>query len=514
VSKLLDLYRAIASEVQLSSRLGRFLGAIAEQIGELASNTEAVATLVTQFAAGEVPITRTLTAGAGLTGGGDLSANRTFDVGQNADSSIIVNGNNIQLNPILQAQLASFVGPSSTQTTWYIDPVNGNDANDGLTPATAIKTDAERQNRVGKLLWVIEADTSITYLNDVPATDPVVLLLLFGKNGILRINGTATVTYTSPGGGFTAVTNLNRGTQTPSSITEAGLGAGRVGQRIRTTSGVNSGAIAFLAKDLGGGSYRTNPWSKMSFTANPIPIVPTVVTVAPGDQFVIESLSAIARMVISIATKDTSGQTFGAQLIFQNFKYTGNDSSNMSTIPGSSAFLSAVAFGCDMGAYGAMSVGGGLNVCGCYVHGAIFYINASVLLSACLVTGRITIQNGSIAILDYDTLFQGSSNNGLRARYNAVVRAGAFAVFDTTGDAILIEDSEMRCAVFNSGADLVWGTGGSAAGIRVNSGGKVTYTTKPTVTGASDTVVGGTPKTYATIPYVEPANNAMIVAFA
>lgn len=40
---------------------------------------------------------RTITAGAGLTGGGDLSANRTLDVGANADGSIVVNANDIQV---------------------------------------------------------------------------------------------------------------------------------------------------------------------------------------------------------------------------------------------------------------------------------------------------------------------------------------------------------------------------------------------------------------------------------
>jgi hypothetical protein len=44
-----------------------------------------------------VPLTRTLTAGAGLTGGGDLSANRTLDVVANADGSITVNANDIQV---------------------------------------------------------------------------------------------------------------------------------------------------------------------------------------------------------------------------------------------------------------------------------------------------------------------------------------------------------------------------------------------------------------------------------
>lgn len=44
-----------------------------------------------------VPTSTTLTAGAGLTGGGDLSTNRTFDVGANADGSITVNTDDIQV---------------------------------------------------------------------------------------------------------------------------------------------------------------------------------------------------------------------------------------------------------------------------------------------------------------------------------------------------------------------------------------------------------------------------------
>lgn len=44
-----------------------------------------------------VATTRTITAGAGLTGGGDLSANRTIDAVAHADGSIVVNANDIQV---------------------------------------------------------------------------------------------------------------------------------------------------------------------------------------------------------------------------------------------------------------------------------------------------------------------------------------------------------------------------------------------------------------------------------
>lgn len=46
----------------------------------------------------------TLTAGAGLTGGGDLSNNRNFAVGANPDGSIVVNADDIQVGEISDAQ--------------------------------------------------------------------------------------------------------------------------------------------------------------------------------------------------------------------------------------------------------------------------------------------------------------------------------------------------------------------------------------------------------------------------
>lgn len=46
---------------------------------------------------GYTPTTRTLTAGAGLTGGGDLSADRTFNVVANADGSIVVAADDVKV---------------------------------------------------------------------------------------------------------------------------------------------------------------------------------------------------------------------------------------------------------------------------------------------------------------------------------------------------------------------------------------------------------------------------------
>lgn len=56
-----------------------------------------VAAALNTLNAGKVPNTRQIIAGAGLTGGGDLSADRTLDVVAHADGSIVVNANDIQV---------------------------------------------------------------------------------------------------------------------------------------------------------------------------------------------------------------------------------------------------------------------------------------------------------------------------------------------------------------------------------------------------------------------------------
>ena len=71
-----------------------------------------------------VPNTRTLTAGAGLTGGGDLTANRTFDVGANADGSITVNANDIQVG-VLASDAQHGVRGGGTQHAAATTATNG-----------------------------------------------------------------------------------------------------------------------------------------------------------------------------------------------------------------------------------------------------------------------------------------------------------------------------------------------------------------------------------------------------
>jgi hypothetical protein len=114
------------------------------------------------WAPGFVPATRSYTAGAGLTGGGDLSADRTFDVVAHADQSIVVNANDVQVG-VLATDVQHGVRGGGTQhavavaggasgfmlgtdkarldgaLTGYIDGLHV--ANDGVAPDDVVTID-------------------------------------------------------------------------------------------------------------------------------------------------------------------------------------------------------------------------------------------------------------------------------------------------------------------------------------------------------------------------------------
>jgi hypothetical protein len=107
-------------------------------------NTSVIATVASL--AGYTPTSRTVTAGAGLTGGGDLSANRTLDVG--AGPGITVNADTIQVanDGITNAMLAdgAVVLTAGSNDTTGILPIakggtqanNAKDARGNLSAAT------------------------------------------------------------------------------------------------------------------------------------------------------------------------------------------------------------------------------------------------------------------------------------------------------------------------------------------------------------------------------------------
>lgn len=87
----------VSSDALHGVRSGGTLHALAVASGAAGFMSGADKQAVTDLATTYTPQTRALTAGTGLTGGGDLSADRTFNVGAHADGSIVANANDVQV---------------------------------------------------------------------------------------------------------------------------------------------------------------------------------------------------------------------------------------------------------------------------------------------------------------------------------------------------------------------------------------------------------------------------------
>lgn len=157
-----------------------------------------------------------------------------------------------------------------SQLNWFIDPVNGDDNNDGATPATALETWAELNKRWGN--WnlltpppttTIYGDlpiTTVTILNDLPPTDPINFEVNLQMGGLLYIRGnTPTVSRAgtlSANATVLSRTNVPNPGGTPWSISDPGITAADVNNLITFTSGPASGGYTWGAKVTSPGNLR------------------------------------------------------------------------------------------------------------------------------------------------------------------------------------------------------------------------------------------------------------------
>lgn len=403
----------------------------------------------------------------------------------------------------------SVLYPAQAKTFWAIDPVNGSDSNSGLSLGAPLKTAGKLASLMGPI-WYLRADTTIKIVNALPASDPLNLVLWNLQGGFLRVLGSPTISYAGVVG---AVTAINRAANTPYDYTDATLGVGSVGKRMRPTSGARANYISWLAKDQGAGKYRVTPWTLLNTAAASPGTVPDGQgIVAAADTYVLETLTTVGMMHLRyLATNNAappSGNT--VPLLVQDITFTQgfNGGPLVSGYPDPTN--TPEFYGCDLGSalvYGSILASR---------QSATTYASASAgPLQYCgaLIAGDVSFQTGVMAFLDYDTLVQGGR---VRFREGGNGRIGSCGVFDSTSDGVLIEDASLRTLAFLAGVDALYGSGNAGVGVNRAAGGpSYTYVTKPTLTGAGgDSKVGGTVKAWGAIPFIEPANNAAIVAFA
>jgi hypothetical protein len=96
------------------------------------------------------------------------------------------------------------------QATWFIDPVGGNDANNGLTQPTAIKTYRELMTRWGTASPTLAQNTTITWVTSQPDdSDPVYFTPIIENGAFVEMTGLPTIVHS---GTLSGVVAKNRAT--------------------------------------------------------------------------------------------------------------------------------------------------------------------------------------------------------------------------------------------------------------------------------------------------------------
>ncbi len=189
------------------------------------------------------------------------------------------------------------------QTTWYIDPINGDDENDGLTSGTAIKTHREYERRTGTESPSPTADTNIYILNPFPY-DPLIHFQRRVPTGLvvtrIMYHGSQTVSHT---GTFSSVTARSASTNVQCTVADGTFNwTPYVGKMIRVPA---RNAYAFIIKNLGAGSARLSTWATGDVFS-----MAEVTTVTAGDTYEIVELQSFGGIFIASPDINTSSLSF------------------------------------------------------------------------------------------------------------------------------------------------------------------------------------------------------------
>jgi hypothetical protein len=205
------------------------------------------------------------------------------------------------------------------QTAWYIDEQNvtgrASDSNDGATIDTPLLTDAERQRRWGISPRLVQLRYDLYYLSDASS---VVLLGRQEGHATMWIHGSATPYQGRTilaSGTMTSRVIANEATNTRPSITGGPASANIASdvspnKRLRLTSGVNTGAIAWAQRDEGGGVASVSQWINPA-AWNPATFgVPPSVNPAGNETYVVEQLTKIDSLSIDITSSSPTAPPY------------------------------------------------------------------------------------------------------------------------------------------------------------------------------------------------------------
>jgi len=413
------------------------------------------------------------------------------------------------------------------QATWFIDPVAGNDEGDALTSGTALKTHEELVRRIGD--GVINIAMTVSLMNNFGPTNPVRVHFTVGSSGSLTYRGMLATTLHT--GMFTAVSaavpaantalQLTDPTVSPANIVNTATGGPK---RIRITSGAGTGAIGWVSKDLGGGTYRSCGMTigSTSLAGILLALFAGNVTPVAGDSYVVET----GFVQISNFSVDITGSgvlpafpPFVSRLLFVDIDLLGASPTSPTSRPTISVrqadaaplAVRAVFSRCDVGRLEPMDAVDNVGLLACKLSGLSASINTgSFAIIACLITQALAFESGEASVILFDSQFAAGGSLTVVA---GTVGLFQMSVFDAPSDGISVAGTILNVFGPPLFPTPVYGSGNAGVGIRAFSGGNYLYfPTKPTITGGGgDTTIGGVITPYAGVPFFNVANGASVV---
>ena len=324
---------------------------------------------------------------------------------------------------------------------WYLDGTIGDDANNGTTALTPLKTGAELARRLGPYaLW---GQSVTVHILGTGIADGLILrgsMLVAGTH--CDVLGHPTLLIDS--GTVAAYQAANHATPTASQLKTTGIADWAPYQwaRLRFTSGTAVGAIAWIARSnpAGVGADVARISRPYRINAASLNTMPQSVVPAPGDAVLVESIPSVPSLDIQIdgPCLTTNVAAFGARQLY----IEGISSPQMALwTPSLIAGARCVTFGCELGCQlippaqidlGGMSFNNISALVGYADPGyaSIGYCNTIAVMSGGLVGKRVVHIElmGSNAALFY-TLFQ---NVHISTEYQNASKLTGIQIFDIT----------------------------------------------------------------------------------
>lgn len=377
----------------------------------------------------------------------------------------------------LSTKLSGLQTTWSTQTQWAINESTGDDSGVG-TPVAPLRTMGELNRRLSFPTQIAQPTTVQlqTNISDAPMLNGTG----FTSAGTLTFTGTSTV---AASGSVVAVTALGPSSTFPYSMQTSGLDWTAVtARKIR----FNTGNVGFVARVIDANNVEIGAIGQLT-TSGTAPV--------NGNTFTVESLSTCAMPVVQAIPILSLASPI---VIFDSISFAGSGALQIMSGP------VIRFFGCEInhasGAQAFWNAGGnGLRFCLVRGNGINGYSGvAQIILTGCVfVGGTIRYVRGTPL---YTNCFH--SNCPIIVNELSYVRSSGLNIRNTAAPIVLTNGARW----FNLNVALAGGSN-TGVGITVSGGCGFTYASggsgKPTLTGGSDTVIGGVTRTYTQIPFTD-----------